>query len=813
MPAEADIDREELLLNYLDQLPYEPYPIQEDALMRYFEEPTPGSGSGAINEGVLVCAPTGTGKTLIAEAALFEALHTGKTAYYTTPLIALTEQKFQEIQDAAEKWGFDRQQIGLVTGNRSVNPQATVLVVVAEILLNRLLHPDAFDFKDVSAVVMDEFHSFNEPERGIVWELSLALLPKHTRLMLLSATVGNANEFLNWLSQAHNRQLVLASSTERKVPLSYHWIEDETLQDTLVDMAKGDDEAKKTPALAFCFDREQCWNVAEMLRGRDLLSGDQQETIAEQIQDHDFEKGVGPRLKRLLLRGVGVHHAGLLPKHRRLVETLFQQKLLSICTCTETLAAGINLPARSVVLTNLLKGPRGKKKLIAPSQAQQIFGRAGRPQFDTQGHVYTVAHEDDVKIFKHKLKIEQIPEDTKDPKLMAMRKKLIKKGPKRSDTIQYWSEAQFEKLQTAAPGNLESKGSFPWRLMAFLLDANPEIAPLREAVRKRLMPEPRKKQAQTQLTNMLITLHEQRCVQLDPPPPTAPPAGQLPTQEPDRSAASTQSTEAQNPPTLLAGLSLGGPTVTPPKADIFNASAGKKKKAKAPEQPKAPDYEPVTATKADRLQTLLSFRAVQPMYGLFLTDYLGLANRAERLQIFESLMEVPGSIARRVRVPRWEYLPPASLQTDIVDPALIQAGLVTQGELYPPPPNEQDLAFGELPKFPINLGDKMYLLFKSKIKHGGDLRIMPVWIAGDLLTFEGDFYGYIQARDLAKQEGVIFRHILRLILLCEEFQQVTPDGIPSEEWVSELKELSAMLTETCRSVDPQSTDEVLAQGV
>src|SRR5919112_2026035 len=157
MPQAAP-SRDDLAAMYPDTLPYSPYPVQEEALLAWFTNP----------EGVLVCAPTGTGKTLIAEAALFEALHTGRTAYYTTPLIALTEQKFREMQEAAARWGFSPDDVGLVTGNRAVNPRAKVLVVVAEILLNRQLHPTAFDFSDVAAVVMDEFHSFTDPERGIV---------------------------------------------------------------------------------------------------------------------------------------------------------------------------------------------------------------------------------------------------------------------------------------------------------------------------------------------------------------------------------------------------------------------------------------------------------------------------------------------------------------------------------------------------------------------------------------------------------------------------------------------------------------------
>ena len=517
--------RSDLASKYIDQLPYPPYPVQEEALLAWFDSP----------QGVMVCAPTGTGKTLIAQAALYEALHTNTVAYYTTPLIALTEQKFAEMQAQAVRWGFKADDIGLVTGNRRVNLNARVLVVVAEILLNRLLHPEGFDFSNVSAVVMDEFHNFAETERGIVWELSLGMLPKHVRLLLLSATVGNSVEFTNWLDRVHDRQLALVEGRERKVPLTYRWVPDQFLNELLVDMAKGSDAERKTPALVFAFNRDECWSVAEQLKGLDLMTPTQKTALNKECDKLEWSQGVGPKLKQMLRRGVGVHHAGLLPKYRRVVEELFEKKLLSVALCTETLAAGINLPARSVVLTSLVKGPFGKEKLIDPSTAHQIFGRAGRPQYDTEGFVFAYPEEDDVRILRWKQQYDQIPENTKDPGLMKKKKDLQRKKPTRNSQKKYWNEADFERLKNAAPARLYSKGPLPWRLLAYLLKVSPDVEKIRSVVRKRLLDQPRVEAALKQLTRMLQTLHEKGFVKLEPEPPRAdgpPPPSPLEGKEP-----------------------------------------------------------------------------------------------------------------------------------------------------------------------------------------------------------------------------------------------------------------------------------------
>ncbi len=853
MDAESP-SSEEIALNYLEQLPWKPYPFQEQAILAWFED----------EDGLLVCAPTGTGKTVIAETA----------------------------------WGYSRDDVGLVTGHRRVNPDARILVVVAEILLNRLLTPEEFPFDDVSAVVMDEFHSFNDPERGVVWELSLGMLPTSVRVLLISATVGNAAEFVGWLSRQHRRRLRLLQSDERRVPLDFRWIPDQLLSEQLEIMADGDEDTRYTPGLVFCFNRSECWSVAEQLKGKRLLADGQQ----KQLDQHDWSIGAGGKLKQILLRGVGVHHAGILPRYRRVVEELFQKKLLSICVCTETLAAGINLPARSVVMVSLLKGPRGKQKLVDASSAHQMFGRAGRPQFDSRGYVFAVAHEDDVKIFRWQEKYDAIPDDTKDPLVLRAKKKLKKKMPKRRDGQQYWSEKQFEVLRHAPPGNLASKGRFPWRLLAFLTRKSGNVRDLEAAIHRRLLDDAEQERGIKRLRRMLLTLESGGFITLSPPPPGDPDdavpfrvtaaetTGPLPTglsiskesiwlskgaEDPitdgsptdtfgdaaddfgggifdddsstadsstadsstaDSSTADSSAAASSSAPAAPAAENSQTPEHEDPAQEDSSESSGgmgllgqllsearsqggvASSRSKAPDpstekgsspqdaaEGAVPDYEPEYAIATDSLDLLFRFRSINPIFGIFLAEHFHQASHEERLLLLEASLDMPRSVASKVRVPFPEHMPPGPLATSWSTPQLLSRGLATQEEIT----GYRDEATGRrIP--PLDLAIQMQMLFRSEFPAVSDARCSAVWCVGDLLTFGGDFNKYVRARDLTKQEGIVFRHCLRMILLCGEFAEIQPPDIDPGEWQRDLAELASQLTDSCRTVDPSSTDETLS---
>ncbi|MCK6509398.1 DEAD/DEAH box helicase [Myxococcota bacterium] len=379
------LSADEIELRFYEQFFFgrdlEPYPVQEEAFGAIFQ-----------GENALITVPTGTGKTMIAKAGMYKALYSGRSAIYTTPLRALTEEKYRELCD-----DFGEQHVGFATGDYKINAKAPIQVVVAEILWNQIFSNRQIMPADV--VIMDEGHYFNDPERGYVWEQSIIGLHPRTQLIVLSATVGNPQQFCQWSYLVRRAPMKLVSSDERRVPL-YHKYEEEYL----VDRAKDLFHHGEYPVIIFVFGRQQCFDYARLLKScRRFTTDAEQKLIEAAINPILLPKGMGETLRSLLMHGIGVHHAGILPAYKRLVEELTLQRLIKFVVSTETISAGINLPAKRVVFPSLRKHVSGKARLLRPDEYHQMAGRAGRPQFDTEGIAITLAPEQVVQELRKEL--------------------------------------------------------------------------------------------------------------------------------------------------------------------------------------------------------------------------------------------------------------------------------------------------------------------------------------------------------------------------------------------------------------------------
>ncbi|AZC12923.1 DEAD/DEAH box helicase [Microbacterium sp. ABRD28] len=392
------------------------YPAQDEAVVELV--------SGAH---VILSTPTGTGKSLVAVAAHAIALARGGRTYYTAPIKALVSEKFFALVDI-----FGAEKVGMVTGDSSVNPDAPIVCCTAEILANLALRqgPDAA----VDQVVMDEFHYYGDPDRGWAWQVPLLLLPR-AQFVLMSATLGDTSEISADLRRRTGREVAEITGVDRPVPLDYtysrsaaHEIVEELLSD------------QKAPIYIVHFSQAAAMERAQALSSVRIVSRERRDEIAEAIGGFRFTTGFGKTLSRLVRAGIGVHHAGMLPRYRRLVETLAQRGLLRVICGTDTLGVGINVPIRTVVLTALTKYDGQRMRHLTAREFHQIAGRAGRAGFDTAGTVVVMAPEHEIE------NAAAVAKAGSDPK--KQRKVVRKKAPQ---GFVNWGEASFERLVAAEP--------------------------------------------------------------------------------------------------------------------------------------------------------------------------------------------------------------------------------------------------------------------------------------------------------------------------------------------------------------------------
>ena len=434
-----------MLTDLLDDIAHAPESLFDDAVWDSFTAWTASRGISLYpaqeeaslallaGDNVILATPTGSGKSMVANAAHFIALARGQRTFYTAPIKALVSEKFFALCEI-----FGAENVGMMTGDATVNANAPIIAATAEIVANIALREGAN--AKIDQVVMDEFHYYSEPDRGWAWQVPLLELPE-AQFLLMSATLGDTAWLEEDLTERTGRKTTYVGGAERPVPLDFHYVFSpvhETIEELLED--------NKAPIYVVHFSQREATERAQALTSLNIVTPEEKQRIAEEIGDFRFTTTFGKTLSKLVRRGIGVHHAGMLPKYRRLVERLSQTGLLKVICGTDTLGVGINVPIRTVLITGLAKYDGTRQRILKSREFHQIAGRAGRAGYDTEGTVVVEAPEHEIENVKLRRKAGD------DPKKL---KKLRKKSAREGEVS--WSENTFERLKVAEPEELTSQ--------------------------------------------------------------------------------------------------------------------------------------------------------------------------------------------------------------------------------------------------------------------------------------------------------------------------------------------------------------------
>jgi superfamily II RNA helicase len=398
------------------------YPHQEEALLELL---------GGAN--VILGTPTGSGKSLVAAGAHLVAFTQGRRTWYTAPIKALVSEKFFALCDT-----FGAENVGMLTGDAAVNPDAPIICATAEVLAMTALEQG--EQAEVGQVVMDEFHFYADPDRGWAWQVPILELPQ-AQFLLMSATLGDVSFFVSDLTRRTGRPTVAVTDAPRPVPLTFAYAAT-PLHETIAELLAHQD----APIYVVHFTQASAVEQAQALTSVPLVSRPEKQAIADEIGSFRFGRGFGATLSKLLRVGIGVHHAGMLPRYRRLVERLTQRGLLRVVCGTDTLGVGINVPIRTVLITSLSKYDGRRQRLLKAREFHQVAGRAGRAGFDTVGRVVVQAPEHEIE---NRRALARAGDDPKK------RRKVVRKKP--PDGVVSWNEATFDRLVAADPEPLTSR--------------------------------------------------------------------------------------------------------------------------------------------------------------------------------------------------------------------------------------------------------------------------------------------------------------------------------------------------------------------
>jgi superfamily II RNA helicase len=675
IPRDGKISNDLLLGRFLEYAAarlLQLYPAQESAILELFDD-----------KNVILNTPTGSGKSLVAAALHFQAVAKGRRSIYTCPIKALVNEKFMAL---CREFGPDN--VGLSTGDASVNRDAPILCCTAEILANIALREGAA--AGVQDVVMDEFHYYADRERGVAWQVPLLTLPQ-ARFLLMSATLGDTAFFEEELTRLTGRQTVSVVSTDRPVPLAFEYSE-LPLAKTLETLVAGG----RAPVYVVHFTQLEAAQSAQDFTSINVCSRDEKAAIAGALEDFKFTSPYGPEIKKWLRHGIGLHHAGLLPKYRVLAEQLAQKGLLKVICGTDTLGVGINVPIRTVLFTRLCKFDGQKTVILSARDFHQISGRAGRKGFDDKGWVVAQAPEHVIE----NLKLAE--------KSARDGRKTVKRQPPEKNFVN-WDKNTFARLIVAPPERLTSRFQVTHGMLLNVLSRDGDGCAAMQKLIRDCHETPRQKKAHTQRAWQLFrSLLDRKIVEFVNPRGAAVPA-----------AGSSGVPPLEETP--------GGTPGEPAGVDACATASGRKLRVNVELQD---DFSMDQALSLYLIETIPLMDPQAPDYALVL------------LTLVESILEDPAIILRK-QLDKVKDRKMAEMKADGIE---YDQRMEELEKLEHPKPNREFVysTFNE---------------FAARHPWVGEENIRPKSIAREMFEEFRSFADYIKLYELQRAEGVLLRHL------------------------------------------------------
>ncbi|WP_195420055.1 RNA helicase [Collinsella sp. D33t1_170424_A12] len=711
-------------LEWVEARGIEPWAHQEEALFAL-----------AAGSNVILGTPTGSGKSLVAIGMMFMAMATGQRGYYTAPIKALVSEKFFYLVDI-----FGRDNVGMITGDSHINTGAPIICCTAEILANQALREG--EDTDIGVVAMDEFHFFSDPDRGWAWQVPLLTLP-HTQFMLMSATLGDTSAIAAALERHTGRDVEVIADAPRPIPLSYEYVKTGLEGTVELALRQGD-----SPLYIVHFSQDAALQSARALASYGVASKEQREAIKAAIKGGRFTTAFGKTLKHLISCGVGLHHAGLLPRYRLLVEKLAQQGLLPVICGTDTLGVGINVPIHTVLLTGLTKFDGYKQRRLRSREFHQIAGRAGRSGFDTEGVVIAEAPEYEIENHKAELKA------MGDPKKM---KKLKKKKP--PEGFVTWNEGTFQRLIESTPETLKPRlritnsmilaeveqGGDAWQRVLALIDDSLQTPEEKAALKARA-------------AEIFATLIDAGVVVREEVEDEAP--GEV-----DATAGNRETVDADGPGDAADALGTD-PEATIGAASFLDGAASYYLTVDLPEdfaldQPLSPFL-------------LAALELLDPESDTYALDVVSMV---------EATLEDPKQVLRaQERMARDRAM--NAMKAEGID--FEERVEKLQDVTYPKPLEE--------------LLDTAFAQYCAEVPWANDYELSPKSVLRDMLETGCDFKSYIAQYKIARCEGILLRY------LAEAYRSLDRT-VPHEHRNEQLDDIVSWLGLVVRSVDSSLVDE------